>query len=306
MGFKFRKSIKIAPGVKLNFNKKSTGITFGGKGMHYTVNSKGKRTTSVGVPGTGLYYSTTSSKSKNLNRKTSGNSSVNGIAGGQNYNNNYNGGNENMNNKKWYQQTWGVVLMLVLFFPMGLYLMWKHAQWGKGVKIGVTSALVVLCALAGSGDSADEPPTSLAFDGNTTSVTISETSDLFEDITSEITTTETTTEEETTEEETTEEETTEEETTEEETTEEETTEEETTEEETTEEEITEEETYYDDTYYDEEEDDTYYGEEESEMVWITATGTKYHSIPDCGNTKSSRQVSLETAKRNYSACSKCW
>ena len=62
MGFKFRKSIKIAPGVKLNLNKKSTGITFGGKGFHYTMNSKGKRTTSVGIPGTGLSYSTTSSK----------------------------------------------------------------------------------------------------------------------------------------------------------------------------------------------------------------------------------------------------
>ena len=60
MGFRFRKSIKIAPGVKLNLNKKSAGVTFGGKGFHYTVNSNGKTTKSVGVPGTGLYYSTTS------------------------------------------------------------------------------------------------------------------------------------------------------------------------------------------------------------------------------------------------------
>lgn len=60
MVFRFRKSIKLAPGVKLNLNKKSTGITFGGKGFHYTVNSKGKRTASVGIPGTGLSYSTSS------------------------------------------------------------------------------------------------------------------------------------------------------------------------------------------------------------------------------------------------------
>lgn len=73
MGFKFRKSVKIAPGVKLNLNKKSAGITVGGKGAHYTVNSKGKRTTSVGVPGTGVYYSS-SKGGKSKSKNTSGGS----------------------------------------------------------------------------------------------------------------------------------------------------------------------------------------------------------------------------------------
>lgn len=69
MGLRFRKSIKLAPGVKLNLNKKSTGITVGGKGAHYTINSNGKKTASVGIPGTGISYSTSTgggtSKSKN-------------------------------------------------------------------------------------------------------------------------------------------------------------------------------------------------------------------------------------------------
>lgn len=43
MGLRFRKSFKIAPGVKLNFGKKSQSITFGGKGVHYTINSKVKQ-----------------------------------------------------------------------------------------------------------------------------------------------------------------------------------------------------------------------------------------------------------------------
>ena len=60
MGMRFRKSFKIAPGVKFNVNKKSVGMTFGGKGVHYTVNSSGRRTTSVGAPGTGLYYQSVS------------------------------------------------------------------------------------------------------------------------------------------------------------------------------------------------------------------------------------------------------
>lgn len=60
MGFRFRKSIKIAPGVKINLNKNSVSATVGTKGAHYTVNSKGKKTASVGIPGTGLSYSTSS------------------------------------------------------------------------------------------------------------------------------------------------------------------------------------------------------------------------------------------------------
>lgn len=72
MGLRFRKSFKIAPGVKVNLNKKSTSVTFGGKGAHYTINSKGKRTASVGIPGTGLYYTETS----NSNSYNSGSTST--------------------------------------------------------------------------------------------------------------------------------------------------------------------------------------------------------------------------------------
>lgn len=64
MGLRYRKSIKIAPGVRLNVNKKSVGVTVGGKGLHYTVNSKGQTTKTVGIPGTGLSYSKTSSGKK--------------------------------------------------------------------------------------------------------------------------------------------------------------------------------------------------------------------------------------------------
>ncbi|MEI3263531.1 MAG: DUF4236 domain-containing protein [Gemmiger sp.] len=59
MGFRFRKSIKIAPGVRVNLNKKSTSVTFGGKGFHHTVSSTGRKTTTAGIPGTGISYTTT-------------------------------------------------------------------------------------------------------------------------------------------------------------------------------------------------------------------------------------------------------
>lgn len=73
MGFRFRKSFKIAPGVKFNINKKSVGLTFGKRGAHFTINSKGKRTTSVGIPGTGLSYTHTSKSRKNTKTNTTKN-----------------------------------------------------------------------------------------------------------------------------------------------------------------------------------------------------------------------------------------
>ena len=53
--FRFRRSIKIAPGIKINFNKKSTSLTLGRRGVHTTINKLGVRNT-IGLPGSGLSY----------------------------------------------------------------------------------------------------------------------------------------------------------------------------------------------------------------------------------------------------------
>lgn len=48
---------------------------------------------------------------------------------------------------------------------------------------------------------------------------------------------------------------------------------------------------------------------ESGYVWLSATGSKYHSINNCGNMNpnKARQVTLEEAVRlGKSQCSKCW
>lgn len=58
MGLRFRRSFKIAPGVRVNLNKKSASVTFGPKGLKHTVSTTGKSHTTVGVPGTGLSYTT--------------------------------------------------------------------------------------------------------------------------------------------------------------------------------------------------------------------------------------------------------
>jgi hypothetical protein len=61
MGFRFRRRIKIAPGVRLNVGKTGfTSMSIGGRGMTMNVGAKGVRTT-VGIPGTGLSYTSSPS-----------------------------------------------------------------------------------------------------------------------------------------------------------------------------------------------------------------------------------------------------
>lgn len=70
--FRFRRSFKIMPGVRWNLGKRSSSISFGGKGFHYTVGGpRGSRTT-VGIPGTGLSYTETSGHSSSPSGQNSG------------------------------------------------------------------------------------------------------------------------------------------------------------------------------------------------------------------------------------------
>lgn len=158
MGLRFRKSFKIAPGVKLNLNKNSSSVTFGKRGAHYTVNSKGKKTASVGIPGTGISY--TQSTGGNTSSKKSTNQ------GGPNMSQNnfpdYNG-----NNKKWYQKTGWIIALLILFFPVGLFLMWKYTNWKKPVK-GVVTALILIIAVMGVSGEETLDKITLTADTNTT------------------------------------------------------------------------------------------------------------------------------------------
>ena len=57
---RFRRTAKIAPGIRLNFSKSGVSTSFGPRGLHYTV-GHGRRRTTVGLPGTGLSYTTYSS-----------------------------------------------------------------------------------------------------------------------------------------------------------------------------------------------------------------------------------------------------
>ena len=58
MGTRYRKSIKVAPGVKVNVGKKSVGISVGNEFSGISVNSKTGAHARVSAPGTGMSYTT--------------------------------------------------------------------------------------------------------------------------------------------------------------------------------------------------------------------------------------------------------
>lgn len=70
MGFRFRKSIKLAPGVRLNVTKKGiSSVSVGKRGATVNIGKKGTRGT-VGIPGSGLSYSSYKAHDKPLRSKT--------------------------------------------------------------------------------------------------------------------------------------------------------------------------------------------------------------------------------------------
>lgn len=55
MSLRFWRRVRLAPGVTLNLSKSTASLSFGPRGAKYTVSPRGNRST-VGIPGTGLFY----------------------------------------------------------------------------------------------------------------------------------------------------------------------------------------------------------------------------------------------------------
>lgn len=154
--FQFKKSIKLTPLLKLNFNKNSTSVTLGHRGLHHTINSKGTQTTSLGVPGNGFsYVDIKSSKSTSNHSPTCREDNYlynfqdmepNYISQGKNFDN-----KEKNNHLRFYQKTWFMILMLIFVSPIGLFLMWYYKEWRVPVKVLISVFFVfyfmIYCAL---------------------------------------------------------------------------------------------------------------------------------------------------------------
>lgn len=57
MGFNARKSFKLAPGVRMTVSKSGLSASVGARGARITKSTSGRTTTSVGIPGSGMNYS---------------------------------------------------------------------------------------------------------------------------------------------------------------------------------------------------------------------------------------------------------
>lgn len=103
MGLIYRKSKKIAPGVRLNFSKNGlSSVSLGGKGGRMTFGSK-RTTTSVHIPGTSMRYQSSS-------------------AGKHHAPTNYSGGKSN----------WGCATIVLAVFLFAGFLMGGNPDWAIG------------------------------------------------------------------------------------------------------------------------------------------------------------------------------
>jgi hypothetical protein len=56
VGFRFRRTVRVLPGIKINLNKHDASLSVGGRGAHVTLRPNHKPRATVGIPGSGLSY----------------------------------------------------------------------------------------------------------------------------------------------------------------------------------------------------------------------------------------------------------
>ena len=70
MGLRLFRRIKIAPGISINLSKSGLSASAGVRGAHVTLGPRGVRRT-VGIPGTGIYYTENNSLSGSSRKRRS-------------------------------------------------------------------------------------------------------------------------------------------------------------------------------------------------------------------------------------------
>lgn len=180
MGFRFRKSINVGKGFRINLSKSGIGYSFGGKGFRKTKMSNGRTRNTFSIPGTGISY--VDEKGKSKSKSTYNNSKTN-------YDDyNYTNGEFNNDNKesimkkrlKGIGKSIGAFILFVIsfaYFPAllilgGLALIIYHATHRQAfseksfIKKAGTIVLVLFLILFGSAsmsvDNAEKPSNELA------------------------------------------------------------------------------------------------------------------------------------------------
>ena len=161
MGMRFRKSIKLGGGTKLNLSKSGVGISTGVKGFRVSKNTSGRSRVTASLPGTGLSYTKEYGSSGSF-----GNSQP---AAAHHGSGSYSGGSSapsgGGDKPPFFQRTGIIILLLILFPPVGICLMWRYMpQIHEGIKVTISVAFGILCICilaTGEGDvvNVDRPPT---------------------------------------------------------------------------------------------------------------------------------------------------
>lgn len=164
MGMRFRKSIKLGGGTKLNLSKSGVGISTGVKGFRVSKNTSGRSRVTASLPGTGLSYTKEYGSSGSFGNSqtptthyshsySSGGSAPSG------------GGPEKKDKPPFFQRTGIIILLLIFFPPVGICLMWRYMpNMKKGVKallsvlFGLVFVSVLVPSSGGTADDADQPP----------------------------------------------------------------------------------------------------------------------------------------------------
>lgn len=148
MSMRFRKSIKLGGGTKLNLSKSGVGVSTGVKGFRVSTNTSGRSRVTSSLPGTGLsYVNEFGSAGRSAGDKKSG-SRISAPSGGAS------GGPK----PPLFQRPGIILLCLFLLAPLGIYLMWRYMpQWKNGVKISLSIlfGLIFIFALIPAGGTSD-------------------------------------------------------------------------------------------------------------------------------------------------------
>ena len=70
MGFRYRKSINLGGGFRINLSKSGVGYSWGTKGYRITKTASGKTRRTYSIPGTGLSYVSETGPNRNGQRRT--------------------------------------------------------------------------------------------------------------------------------------------------------------------------------------------------------------------------------------------
>ena len=156
MGFRFRKSKKVGP-FRINMSQKGIGWSVGVKGLRYTKKAGGGSRVTASIPGTGISYVTDSKKPSHQSRpeitapdqKLLDQASP---AAGENYNPSPvpSGAGSGGGKRPGHGCLWWVVAILFWPFSLSIWFWRSSLVSNKALKAGILAVAWVLIVLAGS------------------------------------------------------------------------------------------------------------------------------------------------------------